>query len=254
MSQARILFAGGCQTDGYPIGRDRGFTAVAMRALAGRGLASDSRRLPTLALSRSEALIEACREYSPDVVVLQLANYETCLRIGVRVRKLLRRVGLRGDSRPRPDWAPQPAAQLRSDGAWRLRTIGARTLDAVVGHRLVDVPGVARRFDGVLAQVTAATAAHVIVIGPLPCAHPVVLQYRRELAPLIRASAADHGCEYVDALHLFAGRSPASGDGLGADAIHLNAASHRLLGEHIGTRLAFRLRALMAPSMIRTAA
>jgi hypothetical protein len=254
MSRARILFAGGCQTDGYPIGRDRGFSAVAMRALAGRGLASDSRRLPTLALSRSEALIEACRDCSPDIVVLQLANYETCLRVGVRVRKLLRRVGLRAGRRPPPDWAPRPAAQLRPDGVWRLRTIGAQALDAAVGHRLVDVPRVGQRFDDVLAQVTAATAARVIVIGPLPCAHPVVLRYRRELAPLVRRSAASHGCEYVDALHLFAGRSAASGDGLGADAIHLNAASHRLLGEHIGARLALHVRALTAPSSIRSAA
>jgi hypothetical protein len=62
----------------------------------------------------------------------------------------------------------------------------------------------------------------------------------------MRASALSHGYEYVDALHLFAGRSAASGDGLGADAIHLNAGSHRLLGEHIG--------ALLAPSSIRSAA
>jgi hypothetical protein len=253
MSQTRVLFAGGCQTDGYPIGRDQGFAAVAMRALAGRGLAAESRRLPTLALSRTEPLIEACRDYAPDLVVLQLANYETCLRVGVRVRKLLRRVGLRKPSQPAPAWAPRPAAQLHADGAWRLRTFGARALDAAVGHRLVDVPDVARRFDDVLARVVATTSADVLVIGPLPCAHPVVLQYRRELAPLVRAAAARRGCDYVDARDLFAARSAARGHRLGADAIHLNAASHRLLGEHVGARMAAHLRPSARPALNRSA-
>jgi hypothetical protein len=32
MGSARVLFAGGCQTDGYPIGRERALTAVAIAA------------------------------------------------------------------------------------------------------------------------------------------------------------------------------------------------------------------------------
>lgn len=73
----KILFAGGCHVTGYPVGAEFGFPKVALDFLENNGIHGDMKSLGPLPISHPERLVDLCNDYKPDVLVLQIGNYET---------------------------------------------------------------------------------------------------------------------------------------------------------------------------------
>ena|SRR5215472_7623741 len=107
----RILFAGGCHVNGYPIGAEFAFPAIALKRLKSQ-FSCESRDISHLTLSRLELLLAECRSFGPDVLVLQLGHFESGLWLRRWTRNLLKRL-LPLTKRPR--------IMSDSDSMWRDR-------------------------------------------------------------------------------------------------------------------------------------
>ena len=94
----KILFAGGCHVVGYPAGKSYAFPAVVGSELFKAGVQSDIECVGYLPLHHSAKITEACRRIRPDILVLQVTNYE----LGNELSEFIRsRLGLRVKSKKR---------------------------------------------------------------------------------------------------------------------------------------------------------
>jgi hypothetical protein len=246
--QLTIWFAGGCQVFGYPVGPDLGFTEVALRLLGRAGWRGVAYRTGHVALTHPERLEAVHAEVAPDLLVLQLGSYETCLRVSVRVKRSVRTLApvLLAGEPDANDWVPAPNRVVREDVNWRAHSLARGVGDWLTGHRLVDLPTQRRHLTTFLDRVGALPLPRVLVLSPLPCADPTILRYRRRFAPTFAAESAARGFGYLDAFECLSTRdSPRVGAALFADRIHLSALGHRLLGGLLATAIE---RTLLVPT------
>jgi len=231
----KILFAGGCHVNGEAPDGDTKLASVAMRLLGTRGVQCEPGYLIPIRLSHPRRLAQKCAEFRPDVLVMQPGYPETANLISQYVkRKLGRPAGTHGsaDALAAYDGAFDGSWQLEVKWFFRSRT--KRLLDAITGHRLVDLPQLSTFVDRFFSRVAALAVPHVVVLSPLPCADPIALYYRRRLAPMLQATAAEYGYPYLDVVDLGARR-------LFLDPYHLNRAGHELIGRMTGGTIAAAL-------------
>ena len=231
----RILFAGGCHIDGYLVGERRSFVAESLDVLAGMGRRSDVQTLARLPLTQPERLAVVCGKYQPELLVLQLGNWET--KVGLR-EHLRRRRGL-ASSRASLDTISLEAASLvfRPGFRWRAKTRVRQVLDLILGHTLVNTHHMEMLLDIFFDEVVALNIPDVLVLSPLPCLDPVHWFYRQRLLSVFEAASSRRGFLYLDVFDLYSRDPRAHAEDLFADPDHLNVAGHRWLGEIVGHRI-----------------
>jgi hypothetical protein len=209
------------------------FPVVVTRELEYAEISCQSELVPYVALHHPEKVIEACSRFHPDVLVLQLGNYELGNELG---RYLAARVGL--NSRKRSS-SPMPSRAVVNQSRYSLRAHAKQWIDRCLGHPLIDFVEMEAKYRTFLAA-TAQSAGQVIVTSPTPCADPTADYYRRRALPVIEVLAGRHHCTFVNLMVVAAAavERTLGRDLFFADAVHLGIAGQ----EAVGLRLAVEIR------------
>ncbi len=230
----RLLFAGGCQVEGYPVGKKNSYPTVIGKLLSQCGIPSEISRISYLSLSSAKRLFE-CTD-NPDVLILQMGHYE--LNFSSRTRKLTRWLRHSGGSTRNPNWQPQDYYPMptQDSGSWhfRLRDGARSALDAAALHSFVDMPTYFTRMEQFLRTVRLMAVSRVLVLSPIPCIDSVTMRYRR-LAMAIRPIVESLSFDFVDLMSMDPGvrRPILSPPEFYADAYHLGVAGHQAAAREI---------------------
>jgi hypothetical protein len=205
---------------------------VVARELEGAGIACQSELLSYVNLRHVERTIAGCREFHPDILVLQLGNYEFGNELG---RYLLTRMGFKPKKRSS---SSMTGVQIADRPRYSLRAAVKQWIDRCLGHPLVDFPTVSERLQSFLAA-TASCAGQVILTSPTPCADATARYYRLSALPIVEAAATRYHCAYVDlmAIGCAAEQQTLGRDMFFADAIHLGIAGQTAVGRCLAAHI-----------------
>src|ERR1700712_1775201 len=89
LKKLRVLVAGGCHVVGYPIGEKHSFVNVTKQILALGGICCEMDAMGRTPVTRRDQLVERLKAQRPDILVLQLGNYETNITFQKYFRKRL---------------------------------------------------------------------------------------------------------------------------------------------------------------------
>lgn len=239
----RILFAGGCHVVGYPVGEQYAYPHVVARHLAASNITCRSLSLSHIALHHPERVVTACHEFQPDMLVLQLANYELGNTLGAY---LLSRLGFKLKKEPNSSLTDVPVVTRRR---YTVRSRFKQLIDVILGHPLVDLAPIEVKYEAFIAA-TAKCAGYVLLASPTPCADPVAQFYRLRALPMVEALAARHNCAYANLVDLgpAAEQRTVGREMFFSDAIHLGIAGQAA----IGLRLATHIRKAVDSAAIKT--
>jgi hypothetical protein len=245
LMQYRLVFAGGCHVGGYLVGAQSSFVTIALNVLAHSGLECEARTLEHLPLTHPERLKQFCTSYRPDVLVLQVGNWETNkgLRDYLRTTVGLKKTSSHSKTSYSVTRTPGEHAptSFHPGLMWRTKSVARQVVDVMLLHTIVDVQKVHRLLSVFFSEVATLRISAVIALSPLPCADPVHMYYRRRVLPAFEAEATKHGFHYLNAFFLQTHERRATC--IFADAGHLNAEGHRMLGELVGRHIASLLAA-----------
>ena len=242
----RLLVAGGCHVGGFPAGEESGFVRLATERLRRTwpGSRFEARTLLHVSLASLTAIVTACRQFRPDVLVLQLGHYESSLPLTKRLMRLVRASAVgpgRDVSSWTPDYQPNPELCFTESRQRRLKSGIKLAIDSLLrlfGRPAFDAARLEQQAAAILAQAKAAGVAHVVVLSPFPALDATIARYRRELRDLLLVEAARQGCHYLDC----SGVAHGAPEEYFADDRHLAREGHRrvglLLAEKIGRVLA----------------
>jgi hypothetical protein len=192
----KILFAGGCHVIGYPVGDEHSFPAVAVRILEKHGVRCEIERIPYLQLHHPEKVEAVCRAFQPQVVVLQLVNWEIEDELN---QHAFARFGLKAKVEPFVPVREVPTVSMRR---FLLRARPKQLIDTCLGHPLVDFDRIELKIDRFLSDAGLSGVSHVVLTSPTPAADPTRSYYRAKAAPLLRAAAASRHFGFLDLLSL----------------------------------------------------
>jgi hypothetical protein len=229
-----MLFAGGCHVDGYLVGEKCSFVAESLGLLARMGWQFEARTLACLTLTHPERLVALCGNYKPEVLVLQLGNWET--NAGFR-QYLRKQSGFASSSVVGTSKVEGAPLSFRPGLRWHAKSRVRQVLDLILGHPLVNLEWMQKLLNIFFTEVAALKIPAVLVLSPLPCLDPVHRFYRQRLLPVFEAEVSKHGFPYLDVFNLYGRDGRAHADDLFADAGHLNIAGHHWLGEVVGHRI-----------------
>lgn len=226
----RVMFAGGCHVEGFPIGREHAFPEVTVRELQ-KQLPCVARCAPQVNLSTAPLLVRECTRFRPDVLVLQLGHYESAIWVTKRARKLLSR------SWPREAGASSVETSSHSSKGASRRLWRARSVVRYAGDKLLGVLGqpayplsaFAPALGALLREIRRLGISRTYLLCPFPCLDYATRLRRRAIGPCFPAEAEKHGCRYVDVSDELEG-SPGSRWSLFADPFHLGVEGHRRIG------------------------
>lgn len=234
MSNPRILFVGGCHVIGYPVGREYAFPLVAAHELESAGANCEIQCVPHVPLHHPERLEDAYRKFQPNIVVLQVGNYELGNEL---LPFLLRRVGVR--RRRKKQVSSAWVVKTVNVGRFNLRARVKQAIDKVLRHPLLEI----REFEAKLNRFMIATAdcepKCVVVMSSTPCSDPTAMYYRFVGARALEKAACEHNWIYLDILRL---KPEPEEHWLGremffADAIHLGIAGQAAVGRLLARQL-----------------
>lgn len=250
VDELRLLFAGGCHVGGFPVGEESGFVRTAAARLE-QGRVEGSLEVRTLlhvSLASTERIVKACRDWRPQVLVLQVSHYESSLPLAKRLSRLLRRRAPEGPPRDVSSWKPDYEANpaLRFCDSWHRQAksalkLGVDELLRLAGHPAFDGARIELLLARMLSEVRAAGVAQVVVLGPFPARDLTIARYRRQLRQMLSLEAARHGCHFLDVAGIDR-QQPA--DKFFSDDRHLSRAGHRA----VGLLLAEKIESLLAAS------
>jgi len=237
----RILFAGGCHVNGFPVGAEHSLSSVALRWL-GHPEAEKPIAFAYITLKSGRLLTEACREQQAEFLVLQVGNYETMPRFG----KIL---GIRGSSGSSSissysvPFAPDPKMQYKPTVRSRLldaRRMALAALLTAMGkkRKIFDEAAMAARLDSVLKGLRDLPLKGIVLLSPFSCPDRLTRACRRRAAPIFAAAAKKFGCIFVDAFNELEGypRGEAYRANF-ADECHLGRLGHERVGRMVGEAL-----------------
>ncbi len=232
--KARILIAGGCHVTGYPFGERDSFSSKLGEMFRSSGSSVGIRTQGLINLRSSANVIACAEDFRPDILILQLANYETTP--GVRAF-IMRRFGAKyraGSSSSATDVSPLDSAFSRTK--WRVKAYSKSLADTLTRHSLIDTPCVSALVESFLSSVSSMGLSSVLVMSPLPCMDPVINSYRRDLCPLFRDLSARFGFSYIDIFDVLDnGATPRRH--FYHDGIHLTRAGHDAVAQAIFAEL-----------------
>lgn len=230
----KLLFAGGCHVVGYPVGEEHAFPSVIRAELLRAGIECQVECLAYTSLHHPERVVDACRRCSPDILVLQVGNYE----LGAKLTDYFRsRIGLKRTwSKPCNAGAALPRLSKR-----RLRPAAfiKDLLDMLLGRPLVKLSDVAIRLEVFLDAVEVCGVPQVVFTSPTPCFDFSALYYRSRARDYFLPIVERRRCHYLDliALARAADDSWVGREAFFADSIHLGVAGQLAVGRHIAAYL-----------------
>ena len=226
-STMRIAFVGGCHVNGYGVGRNQGFSSVAVKILETNGIRCETAVLGPLKLTRILGVAEMCKQFEPDILVLQMGHFELSPSL------LWDSSGL-GTPPSRSGLEPAPFGPdsvLRKTPLWHFRMVGKEIVDRFSGRKLVNVRLFGEQLEYFVAQVAELRIPKVLVLGPLPCADTVLMYYRREASRAYADASLKNGFCFQDLL------SGQTEEDYFADNRHLSKRGHTWLGKTVGAAL-----------------
>lgn len=241
----KILVGGGCHILGFPIGEELGFVHTAIQRIVGNGITCELKRVNHLLYSKPHSMVAALKDFAPDVVLLQIGNYESLPKMK---QWLMRRLHMtsrytRQSGSGDRNWTPLPDVTLRPSLAWWTKIVTKQVVDNVLGHPFLDEFAERDRLQKFAGLIATHRIPCVILLSPLPCADPTVMQYRRRLGQIFSQVAEFHGFTYVDVMDkLVSLVDERRKFAIYADQIHLNAVGHQLLGAIVEQTITAQLR------------
>jgi hypothetical protein len=251
----RILFAGGCHVLGFPVGVEFAFPKVVLKALA-EEYQCESKSVGYLSFGRSHLLLDAYREFDPDLLVLQLGHYE-CPRALEKILKkstlarLLRSPSASNSSSSSnglegPVYTPDPRSAFKSSWKWRLRS----TIRLAVGlaYEWKGEPVFARKkvsddLSDLLKAIRDNGHCRIVLLSPFLCPDYMVRHYRRRAWKIFSDASRRHDSLFVDSQQVLLNLERSREDlSLYANGDHLSATGHEAVGRH----LADQIRAMLA--------
>jgi len=227
----RILVAGGCHVDAYPIGPQFSFTSVARELLSAH--AHVTMETVRASVSTTAPMLESLARSPFDVVVLQIGNLECPMHVRRHLRSEVigRRAGSVGDvihAAPDAVYVPTLRDVTKSviRRAYNLATLIAR-------RPLYNATAFAAGYGALLDQLSAAGVPAVVAISPLPCVDPTHMRYRLQGAQAVRQAAVARDMLYLDSAHALGGPRASQSHSLHCHRLHLGQSGHRLLGESL---------------------
>lgn len=164
----RVVYVGGCQLTGYPVGADLAFPRLIAIDLQRSGIRVDSEILQPVAGRHIARFAKTIDEFRPDVIILQFGNVETSLTVRSLARRAFGVRGMRSEGASDPSgYVPRPDSVFRPASGWRRVRVQART----IMHRLwlsrfVAPDEIARQIDRAALAVSASSAAAVYSVDP----------------------------------------------------------------------------------------
>jgi len=212
---------------GYPVGEEYSFARIAQQMLAAAGAPVLIEVLSYARLRHRRRLTAKCKEFQPDVLVLQMGHAELNRRMSTYLRS---RCGLSTPSASKDSVIP--AALVRNSATFYCKSALKRVVDVCLGHPLVDFGELEALWKVTLDEIGACSVPAVLVLSPLPCADATALYYRSRAIPVYREAAAEHGAGFVDLLSAAPRCRNSFGDcQFYYDAIHLGRLGHEQVGE-----------------------
>ena len=228
----RILYVGGCQVKGYPVGEKYAFPNGVACHLESGGVVCVTEAVPYVPLHHPEKAVDACRRFRPDILVLQLGTWELGKELG---SYLLSRLGFQVKKRSS---SSKEAPQMAHAPRYTLKARAKQWIDQALGHPLIDFAEYAAKFRTFLAAVEPC-AGQVLVLAPIPAADFTAQHYRLLADPIVRAAVAERHFTYVDVLSGCPGLEERvmGPDRFFADAIHLGIAGHAAISRQLAIQI-----------------
>lgn len=225
----QVLAIGGCHLTGYIVGEERSFLRTAFEE-AGRSSVSYIVSKPVPISRAGEVARMIAEGADPDVVIIQLGNYETGRSLSAAIPSS-RTLSMREDGLPS---AEERASMILPFLKAVLKT-GPLFLKWARRQRHVDVEALAKGVENALMSMQVKfPAAQFVILGTFPDADFHVMRARRRLNKRLEALAGRFNVAYLDPIQaLGSPRSVESGftkSNFMADPNHLNLVGHRALG------------------------
>jgi hypothetical protein len=232
----KVLFAGGCHLEGYPIGSSLSFPGLIAEEISG----CEIKLLHYQNLRSGSNIYQECRSWQPDKLVLQLGHYE----IPYEVRKVLKPAFIkRREQRSHhlKSWVVNPRLKFQPDTFWRMKALARRALPAlmtVLNHPLYEKKSVSRLLGGILSRLPDSLRSSTYVLSPFPCADPFMRACRLDSWEIFAEKSLQFGCHFIDTQsELLDHEAAGSGLDLYADPYHLSAEGHKVIAHLLSMHL-----------------
>jgi hypothetical protein len=246
---SEILIAGGCHVEGWPVGDEFSFGVIAAQAIG-----AEPKLLGYISLRNPSKLIEYLRrQRRPDILVLQLGNYEAPIPIQKHFRAVLKLKpkrkpdgGQTASSEPgqatspgmtkRPAIPVPPERTFQPNWKWhahmRLKQVYAAA-GQVTRPQLFDAEDMRRRLRSVFEHLAPLEIPQVVALAPLPCPDPMARNFRRAAGLVFRQECERAGVVYLDSFSVlgYGNVRPRRDFDIYSDAHHLNAVGQRMLAD-----------------------
>jgi lysophospholipase L1-like esterase len=227
----KVVAVGGCHIHGYPVGIP-GFMSFASRLLRREGVEHSCSLHGTLNLNSIPTIATILREQQPDVLIVQMGNYEFQSDLLRRTRKL---IGL--SSSPKHSKILMVEHRVATTDPYRifsptkiqrLKLMAKHVWVELFGRYLIDVATSSARAKKFFAWLSEQNTKHVVILSPLPAFDQTVQPLRKIGASLFRTLSRKYNFDYIDAMRLVGERKD-----FFFDNIHLNAYGHELVGQAV---------------------
>lgn len=231
-----VCALGGCHVGGFVVGPHKSFPGLLREHLASsHGVDVELHTFSLFRFRDTDKATHLLSEVRPDVLILQLGNFEASwVPQRSRWKRLISPRPSSGSDSTRSSEQP-PAGAIDDVFRYRarhfLRHTGKRLVDLVIGRALVDFPSLESQVGAFLDVVGAHRPRAVIALTPLPSMDPVIRRLRRRLGQILTRRAAERGIaiedsfDYVDRADCFL-----------SDGLHLNSRGHELLARALCAR------------------
>jgi hypothetical protein len=229
LENIKIFAAGGCHVSGWPFDEKSGFIARATEFLDQENFKCEYRILSPLPLSKPQSATRICEDFNPDILVLQLGNYESITnfkkffnkKLGINLNKKNKNSIV--SSVPTHDFIP--------DFKWHIKNNLKYIIDSLFFHKVVDLKEVENKLKIFFHTVSEQKIKNVIVLSPLPCKDLTVYKYREHINKMIKETAENFGFYFFDVLNFE--KQYSHSDYIFTDPIHLNKKGHEILGRFL---------------------
>ena len=253
----KILVMGGCHVDGYLVGADRSFPAVLSKILLKEKLSHELKIVPYFIAKDAQALKKIAEEVIPDVLILQIGNYEF---LPVFYKGIKKKLGLKTKSkRSKPHKARSYTIKTLDmknkidDGlsiddmkffketvTFKIKMAIKNTIITIFNYPFFSEDKIVVDINKLFIIIKALNIPKVIILSPLPCADTGVMRYRRLGAELVKQKTNEYGFDYSNMLDdlLTPYKVNKTTVDIFIDENHLNKKGHLMVGTILGENLA----------------
>lgn len=262
----KILVMGGCHVDGYLVGEDRSFPAVLSGILFNENISHELKIVPYFIAKDAQAFQKIAEDMIPDVLILQIGNYEF---LPVFYKGIKKKLGIKTIT-PKTQKAKSYKIKtldmknkidkglLIDDMKFFKETVNFKIKMAIKNmiitvfrYPFFNEDKVVEDINRLFIQIKSLKIAKVIILSPLPCADTGVMRYRGLGAQLVKQKTHEYGFDYVNMLDdlLTPYQDAATTVDIFIDENHLNIKGHLVVGTILGENLAKQAKKTQYPKL-----